>query len=67
MKCKKGKCQFLSLGRNNPRRQDSLGTNHLENILAEKDLGDTKLTTSEECALAAKVSWVALGRTLPAG
>lgn len=64
MKFNKGKCQFLSLGRNNLRHQDSLGTNQLESILAEKDLGvqvNTTLIMSEECVLTVKAATSFLG------
>ena len=51
------KCKVLHLRRNNPSHQDMLEANCLESSFAEKDLGflmDTKLTTSQQCTLAAK-------------
>ena len=57
MKFNKRKCKVLSLGSNNPLRQNRLGTDWLESRFAEKDLGllvDTKLTTSQQCIFTAK-------------
>ena len=64
LKFNKGKCKVLHLGRNNPRDQYMLGATQMESGLTEKDLGilvDTKLNTSQLCALAARVSNSILG------
>ena len=57
MKFNKGKCKVLHLVRSNPMQQYMLGATQLESSLAEKDLEvllDTKLTMSQQCALATK-------------
>ncbi|KAK4806619.1 hypothetical protein QYF61_013874 [Mycteria americana] len=57
VKFNKGNCQVLPLGRNNPMHQPMLGVSQLERSLAEKALGllvDTKVNTSQQCALAGK-------------
>jgi len=64
MKFDNGKCRVLHLGRNNPMQQYRLGTDPLESSSAERDLGvlaDNKLTTSQQCALAAKQASGILG------
>lgn len=51
------KCEVLHLGRENSRLQYMLGATQLEGSSKEKDPGvlvNTKLNTSEQCALAAK-------------
>ncbi|KAK4815453.1 hypothetical protein QYF61_002842 [Mycteria americana] len=55
----KGKCKVPHLGRNSPMHQYMLGTTPLENSFAKKDLRvlvNTKLNTSQQCALAAKAA-----------
>ncbi|KAK4810524.1 hypothetical protein QYF61_004487 [Mycteria americana] len=57
MKFNKEKCKVLHLGRNSPMHHYMLGATQLESSLAEKALGvlvGTKLTMSQQCALAAK-------------
>jgi len=69
IKFNKGKCIALHLGRNNPRHQYLLGSDHLGISSAEKDLGvlvDSKLTVSQQRALTARnarpvASWAASG------
>ena len=59
MQFKKGKCKALHPGRNNPTHRDMLGAAQLESSLAEKTPGvlvDTRLTVSQQCALAAKAA-----------
>ena len=70
----KGKCPVLHLRRNNAMHKYTLGANCLEICFTEKALGvlvDSKLTISQQCALAAEkrstASWTALGRPLPVG
>lgn len=57
MKSTKGKCELLSLGRNNSMHQYTLGANQLESNFAGKDRGwvlvDNKLTMSQQCVLTA--------------
>lgn len=51
------KCEVLHLGRSSPRHQYLLGATLLESSSAEKDLVvllDTRLNTSQQCALAVK-------------
>ncbi|KAK4829978.1 hypothetical protein QYF61_008109 [Mycteria americana] len=65
MQFSKGKCQILHLGRNKPGHQHMLGADQLGSSLAENDLGvlvDNKVTTSQQCTLAAKVANGFLGR-----
>lgn len=55
---------MLHPGRKKPRDQKRPGTNLLESNFVEKDpalLVDTKVTTSQQCALAAKVANSILG------
>ena len=57
-------CSVLHLRRNNPRHQYLLEATHMESSFAEKDLGvlvHTKLTMSQQCALAAKKEYGILG------
>ncbi|KAK4823863.1 hypothetical protein QYF61_007511 [Mycteria americana] len=64
LKFKKGKCEVLHLGRNNPMHLYVLGANQLERCLAEKDLGipvNTELNMSQQCPLAAKAANSLLG------
>ena len=58
MKFNQRKCKVLHLGRNNPKHKYMLGATQMESSFAEKDLGvlvDTRLNTSQQHALAAKV------------
>jgi len=57
MKFHKGKCRVLHLGRNNPMHRYRPGADLLECSSVERDLEvavDSKLTMSQQCALAAK-------------
>lgn len=57
IKPNKAKCKVLNLGCNSPMGQYMRQANWLESSLAEKDLGclvDTKLSVSQQCALATK-------------
>ena len=60
----KEKREVPHLVRNNPPRQYMLGATQMETSLAEKDVGvllDTKLDTSQRCALAAEEATSILG------
>lgn len=70
--CGSVKSKVLHLRRNNPMHQYMLGATLLESSLAEKNrrvLVDTRLDTSQQCALAEKVNgWRGCtGGVLPAG
>ena len=73
MKFHKGKCRVLHLGRNNPMHRYRPGADLLECSSVERDLEvavDSKLTMSQQCALAAKKAngiLDALGGVWPAG
>jgi len=57
VKFTKGKCRVLHLERNNPMHQYRLGVDLLESSSVKRDLGvlvNNKLSTSLQCALAAK-------------
>ncbi|GAB0183172.1 hypothetical protein GRJ2_000782500 [Grus japonensis] len=57
MKFNKSKCQILHLGRGNAGHNYKLGEEWLESSSAEQGLGvlaDSRLSTSQQCALAAK-------------
>ncbi|KAJ7406146.1 hypothetical protein BTVI_66709 [Pitangus sulphuratus] len=57
MRCNRGECRVLHLGRNNPKYQYKLGADLLESSSAEKDLGvlvDDKLSVSLQCAHVAR-------------
>ncbi|KAK4813952.1 hypothetical protein QYF61_003463 [Mycteria americana] len=60
-KFSKGKCRVLQLGRNNPKHQCKLGATQLESSFPEKDVGDNKLTMSQQCAFVAKQANNVLG------
>lgn len=64
VKIHKEKCKVLRLGRNNPRNPYMLLKTGRKSGFAEKDLGvsvDTKLNTSQPCALATKKGNCILG------
>ncbi|KAK4811178.1 hypothetical protein QYF61_019809 [Mycteria americana] len=50
----KRRCKVLHLRRNNPMHQYMLGAAQLERSFSEKDLVDTMLNMSQQCALATK-------------
>ncbi|KAK4818892.1 hypothetical protein QYF61_021409 [Mycteria americana] len=65
MKFVTGKCKVLSLRRNSPMHHYMLVTDWLDSYFAEKDLGvlvASKLTMSQQCALATKKADGILGR-----
>ncbi|PKU47119.1 glycerol kinase isoform x1 [Limosa lapponica baueri] len=68
LKFKKGKCQVLHLGRNNPMHQDMLGANPLGNSIAGKVLVGTKLAMRQQLQERSPTApWAASSRASPAG